>query len=71
MTGEGILEMSVRDLKRLRVVHEVIEKHVIQREAAEMIGRSERQVRRLVKRVREAVKQEDAGGGEGTGGEAL
>jgi transposase len=53
MTGKGIVEMSMRDLKRLRVVHEVISKHITQRVAAEMIGLSERQLRRLVRGVRE------------------
>jgi hypothetical protein len=53
MTGEGILAMRVRDLQRLKVVQRVIEKQVIERVAAGIIGCSERQVRRLVKRVRE------------------
>lgn len=53
MTREGIIEMSMRDLKRLKVVHEALERHITQREAAEIVGLSERQVRRLVKGVRE------------------
>jgi transposase len=53
MTGKGIICMSMRELKRLKVVHEVIERHITQRVAAEMIGLSERQVRRLVSGVRE------------------
>ena len=56
MTGEGILAMRVRDLQRLKVVQRVIEKQVIQRVAAGIIGCSERQVRRLVKRVREEAE---------------
>jgi len=53
MAGKDIIEMSMRDLKRLKVVHDVIGKHITQRVAAEMICLSERQLRRLVRGVRE------------------
>jgi transposase len=53
MTGKGIVLMRMKELKRLKVVHEVIERHITQRVGAEMMGLSERQVRRIVKEVRE------------------
>lgn len=53
MAGEDIIRMSLREVKRLKVIQEVIEKQVTQRVAASMIGLSERQVRRLVRIVGE------------------
>lgn len=53
MAGEDIIRMSLREVKRLKVIQEVIEKQITQRVAASMIGLSERQVRRLVRVVRE------------------
>jgi transposase len=45
--------MSLRELKRLKVIHEAIERHITQNKAALMTGLSERQVRRLVRGIRE------------------
>jgi len=53
MTGKDIIEMSMRDLKRLKVVHEAIDKHITQKVAALMTGLCERQLRRLVRGVKE------------------
>ncbi len=53
MTGKDIIKMSLRDLKRLKVVNKALDKHITQRVAAEMIGLTERQMRRLVRGVRE------------------
>ena len=53
MAGKDIIEMSVRELKRLKVVQESIDRHITQKAAALMVGLSERQVRRLVRAVRE------------------
>jgi transposase len=50
---EGILLMNRRDRDRLKVVHEVLEGHLTQESGGSHLGISERQVRRLVKRVRE------------------
>lgn len=50
---EDILTMSQAELKRLHVIRKAIEKRIKQHEAAELLGVSERQVRRLVKRVKE------------------
>jgi len=50
---EEIITMSQRELNRIQVISKVKEKEVRQKEAAEMLGLSERQIRRLVRRVRE------------------
>jgi len=55
VTGKGIIKMRVRDLKRLKVIHEVIERRITQRIASGIPGLSERQVRRIVKRGREGM----------------
>jgi hypothetical protein len=52
MGEKDIVMMTGRDLKRLRVLGEVLEHRMTQREAAGVVGLSERQVRRLVSRVR-------------------
>jgi transposase len=53
MAGKDIIYMSLRELKRLKVIHEAIERHITQNKAALMTGLSERQVRRLVRGIRE------------------
>ena len=50
---EEIITMSQRDLNRIQVISKVKEKEVRQRQAAEILGLSERQIRRIVRRVRE------------------
>lgn len=50
---EDILTMSQREVKRLYVVRKTIDKRLKQREAADLLELSQRQIRRLVKRVRE------------------
>ncbi len=50
---EDILTMSQKELKRLYIIRKAIDKRIKQREAAELLELSQRQVRRLVKRVRE------------------
>ncbi len=50
---EDIIKMSLRELSRLRAVREAISGHITQRLAAETVGLSERQIRRLVRAVRE------------------
>ena len=52
MAGEDIIHMSLKELKRLKVIQEVIERGITQKSAALIIGLSERQVRRLVGVVR-------------------
>lgn len=50
---EGILTMTQGDLKRLHLIRKAIDKCIKQRQAAEILGLSQRQIRRLVKRVRD------------------
>ena len=50
---EDILTMSQRELKRLHVIRKAIDKGITQAEAAKILGISQRQVRRVVRRVRE------------------
>lgn len=50
---EGVLSMSERERERLRVVQLVLEKRVRQGEAAVQLGLTVRQVKRLVRAVRE------------------
>lgn len=50
--GKEILEMDGKDRKRLHVIRKVLEHEVKQRKAAELLGLSDRQIRRLVCGVR-------------------
>jgi len=50
---EDIWKMRPEELKRLHLIHQVIEKRLTQREAAGIADLSERQVRRVVKRIRQ------------------
>lgn len=51
MSGEDILKMSSREIKRLKIIHEVMGKRITQVKAAELLQLSNRQIRRLVARV--------------------
>ena len=53
MSGEDIIMVRQRELKRLHVIRKVIEGTVTQRDAAGLISLTERQIRRIVKRIRE------------------
>ena len=53
MAGRDMVVMSLEEVRRLKVVHLVIEKHTTEKAAASMLKISERQVRRVVKAVRE------------------
>jgi transposase len=48
---EERIELSVRERERLKVLHAVKEGHIRQYEAAERLGLSTRQVRRLLRRI--------------------
>jgi transposase len=52
MVGEDTVRMSVRELKRVHVIRQVMAKALGQREAGEVLGVTTRQVRRLIQRVR-------------------
>jgi hypothetical protein len=49
---EGILMIRPDELKRYQLINKVFDKHIDQQEAAELLGLSDRQVRRIVRRVR-------------------
>jgi len=51
MTGKDIITMSQKELKRLHVIHKVIEGSLTQAGAAELTSLSERQIRRIVRRI--------------------
>lgn len=53
MRDKDIIKMNVKELKRLHVINKVLEKQMKQAEAAEILNLTDRQVRRIVKRVRE------------------
>jgi len=49
---EGILMIRPDELKRYQLITKVFDKHIDQQEAAELLGLSDRQIRRIVRRVR-------------------
>jgi len=53
MAGKDIIMATQEELKALHVIRKAIDKVVTQKEAAEAVDLSERQIRRKVKRVRE------------------
>lgn len=53
MVREDIIGMSLRDLRRLKVVHKALDRSITQKTASSMLDLSERHLRRLVKSVRE------------------
>ena len=53
MAGKDIIAMSQEDLKRLHLIRKTIDKALTQREAADLMGLCERQVRRIAHRVRQ------------------
>jgi len=52
MAREDIIMATQRELKALHVIRKAIDRIITQREAAEAVGLSERQVRRKVRRIR-------------------
>ena len=52
MKARGVLKVTNEELRKLKVIEEVIEKRMKQRKAAKLLDLSVRQVIRLVKRVR-------------------
>ncbi len=52
VTDKDILTMSRREVMRLHLLHQALEKKLTQKEAADLMELSERQVRRLLQRVR-------------------
>jgi transposase len=54
VADKDMITMSRREATRLHVLHQALEKKMTQREAAGLVGLSDRQVRRLIQRVRAA-----------------
>ncbi len=52
MAGEDIITMSQWELKRLHVIHKIIDKKLRQIEATGVLGLGDRQIRRIVARIR-------------------
>ncbi len=52
MAGKDIIIMKMKELKRVPVIHSVINKQITQTEAANVLGICRRQIIRLVKDVR-------------------
>jgi len=50
---QDMITMSRREAKRLQIIHQALDKKITQAEAAGMIGLSSRQIRRLIRRLRE------------------
>lgn len=53
MAGEGIIMARPKELRYLYVIRRVLEREITQREASEVLSLSSRQIRRIVKRVRQ------------------
>lgn len=52
MADKDIIKMSLKELKRLKIIQKAIDRNITQKVAASMTGLSTRQVRRLVRDVR-------------------
>jgi len=53
VTEKDMITMSRRETKRLHIIHQALDKRITQKQAAELVGLSSRQLRRMIKRVRE------------------
>lgn len=53
MSGEDKIMMSMKELRRVHLIHQVLERKLTQVHAGEVIGLSDRQIRRIIQRVRE------------------
>ena len=53
MTEKDMITMSRRETKRLHIIHQAMDKRITQEKTAELVGLSGRQLRRMIKRVRE------------------
>jgi len=52
MSGKETITMNQKEAKRIGIIHQAMDKQMKQRKAAELLQISDRQVRRIVKRVR-------------------
>lgn len=53
MAGKDIIMLRRRELMRLHVIHKVLQGELTQRKAADLTSLSERQIRRIVKRIQQ------------------
>ncbi|MGR3309449.1 MAG: helix-turn-helix domain-containing protein, partial [Candidatus Brocadiales bacterium] len=53
MARKDIIILSTKESKRLKIIQKLIDKEMTQMKAAETLALSDRQIRRIVKRVRE------------------
>jgi hypothetical protein len=53
MNNKDIFIMSQREIRRLHIIKKIIDKELLQKDGAEILGLSGRQIRRMVKRVRQ------------------
>jgi len=60
MAGKDIIMLSPQELKRLHIIRKALNKELTQSEASKILSLSERQIRRIVRRVR---KEGDRGVG--------
>ncbi len=52
MAGKDIIILNQRELRRLHVIHKALDETLKQAEAAEILSLSDRQIRRIIKKVR-------------------
>jgi len=57
VADKDMITMSRREAKRLHILHQALERTLTQREAAGLMGLSDRQVRRLIQRLRAAGEE--------------
>jgi len=53
VTEKDMITLSRRETIRLHIIHQALDKRITQKKAAELVGLSSRQLRRMLKRVRE------------------
>ena len=57
MVGEDSVTMSAKELRRVHVLRQVRDKRLTQRAASTLVGVTERQIRRLLRRVEQEGDQ--------------
>ena len=53
MAEKDMITMSRKEARRLHLIHQALDKRITQAEAAALAGLSDRQIRRLIKRIRQ------------------
>ena len=54
---QDIVTMSKKELNRLSIIHKTMEKRLTQVKAAEMLDLSDRQIRRIIERIKKGGDQ--------------